>query len=522
MNEGMYHYRYLPDFCRFLLEERLDDFCLEQLRISRQLDLPILRRLQHFSDEQLLEISRGSMTEYLTYLSGNKAAELIKVVLDRWLKDQLEVIGKFELEAADITLITHIRNKSFRNFVLHYTSDVQQALHIIDELDQFFTMSITTYMDTYIILLKEELERHEKDLLEAQRIAHIGSFEWDLQGDRSTHSPELRRIFELGEGASGLAAFMEYVHPHDREILKNSISQALQEGIFECEYRYLKDGKTKYIWSKGKAVVEDGSTRLLGTVQDITERKLTEQRIIEKTQALERSNESLQQFAYVASHDLKEPLRKIATFTDMALMQEKELSAITRRNLEKVHLSASRMRQMIDGIMAYSTLTHWEGQVDYPLDELVKEATEILEQGIEEKNAVIHYGGLPEVRVVPSQFRQLFQNFIANSLKFSRPGVPPEITITHQWLVAGDPRTQSLIPAHRYLLVSVKDNGIGFNVEFVNKVFDLYSRLHNRADYEGSGLGLAIAKRIIDNHGGHITATAEEGKGACFSFIIPQ
>lgn len=522
MYAGMCDFKALPGFSRFLLESHLDAFSAEQLRLSRRMDLPLLRRLQHLDDNLLIQITRTSMIEYLQYLGENKALEQIEISLDRWVRDQLEVIGKFELQAEDISMVNHVRAVAFRNFIPQYTEDPKQILELIDELDRFFTASTTASMNTYIMLLKEQIEKHERELLEAQRIAHIGSFEWHMEEQKANSSPELRQIFELGEEQGGFEKFLEYVHPDDRARFQESLSNAIREGHFESEYRYCRNGKTKYIWSRGITIQEGNSFKLVGTVQDITERKIAEQELVEKTHALERSNESLQQFAYVASHDLKEPLRKIATFTDMVLAQEGSLSPDSRRGLEKAHLSATRMRQMIDGIMAYSTLTQWEERVDYQMDELVKEAAEILEQSMEDKKAVIHHGGLPLIHVVPSQFRQLFQNLISNSLKFSHAGVSPQITITHKWLTPGDPRTEQLIPADRYLEVSVKDNGIGFNVEFVNKIFDLYSRLHSKSEYEGSGLGLAIAKRIIDNHNGIIRATSEEGSGACFSFVIPQ
>lgn len=522
MYAGMCDFKALPGLCRFLLESHLDAFSAEQLRLSRQMDLPLLRRLQHLNDDLLIQITRTSMVEYLQYLSENKALEQIEISLDRWVRDQLEVIGKFELQAEDISMVNHVRAVAFRNFISKYTRDPGQILELIDELDRYFTASTTASMNTYIVLLKEQIEKHERELLEAQRIAHIGSFEWNLDENKAHNSPEIRQILELDDEEGGFEKFLEYVHPDDRARLQEGLSGAKKEGHFDCEYRYCRNGRMKYIWSRGIIIPEGDHLKLVGTVQDITERKIAEQALVEKTHALERSNESLQQFAYVASHDLKEPLRKIATFTDMVLTEEEGLSPDSRRGLEKAHLSATRMRQMIDGIMAYSTLTQWEERADYQMDDLVKEAVEILEQSIEDKKAVISYGGLPRVHVVPSQFRQLFQNLISNSLKFSHPGVSPEITITHKILTRDDPRTAQLIKADRYLEVSVKDNGIGFNVEFVNKIFDLYSRLHSRSEYEGSGLGLAIAKRIIDNHNGIIRATSEEGSGACFSFVIPQ
>ena len=521
MHNDISHYKYLPAFSEFLLNERLDPFVKVQLEIAYEVDLPIMKKLVHFSEEQLLEISRISMVEYLGYLAKNQARVQIETSLEKWIKDELELIGKFELLAEDITLINFVRFKAFRRFIPEFTKDQFITLELIDELDSFITSSTTSATDTYIDLLKDQIAKHENELLEAQKMAHIGNFEWVLNG-QSSGSPEIYRIFEMEKG-TGFETFMQYVHPEDREHVEQLIQQAFKNGKFESEYRYIKNGKTKNIWSKGKVFFNNSlPIKMVGTVQDITEQKKAERALQEKTVALERSNESLQQFAYVASHDLKEPVRKIATFTDLVLNRESSLSDSARTSLQKVYHSAVRMRQMIDDIMAYSTLMQWEDKIEYSLNDVVKEAVEILEQALEDKNARIEFSQLPTVCMVPAQFRQLFQNLISNSLKFSKPDVPPVITISYQWLQKDQVNEPSILEANKYISITVTDNGIGFEQEASEKIFLLFSRLHAKTEYEGSGLGLAIAKRIIDNHNGVIHAKGEKGNGASFQFIIPQ
>ena len=177
---------------------------------------------------------------------------------------------------------------------------------------------------------------------------------------------------------------------------------------------------------------------------------------------------------------------------------------------------------MIDDIMAYSTLMQWEEKIEYSLEDIIKEAMEILEQALEDKSARIDYSNLPVICVVPAQFRQLFQNLISNSLKFSTPQVAPVIQIAYQWLQKDQVNEPSILNANKYISITVTDNGIGFEQEAAEKIFLLFSRLHDKTEYEGSGLGLAIAKRIIDNHNGVIHAKGEKGKGASFQIIIPQ
>ena len=522
MYQGMYAYSYLPRYATYLLEQQLEPFIEEQLYIARAVNLPILKRLSHLTDEQLLTISKTSMTEFLGYLAQNKGKEQIETSLKLWVTDQLEVIGKFELLAEDITLINYVRSRSFRKFIPAYTSDMDLALHLIEEIDSFFMSSVTSATDTYISILKEVITKNEQELLEAQEIAHIGSFEWDLTGKKTKSSPEIYRIFGMEVGTR-YHTFMEYVHPDDKAMVEEKISNALKEGSYDCEYRYTKDGTLKYIWAKGVIHFEgDKPIKMVGTVQDITERKKAEGELLQKTIALERSNQSLQQFAYVASHDLKEPVRKVATLADIIMIREQELSERSKTDLKKIHSSALRMRRMIDDIMAYSSLTHVQSKEEYSLQQVLTDVLEVLEQAIEEKGATVESDPLPVILMQPSQMRQLFQNLIGNALKFSHTDRPPKIEVRCTWLTGREVAPYQLPPALKYLQVSVQDNGIGFNVQHAEKIFTLFSRLHGRSDYEGSGIGLAIARKIIDNHEGTIFASAKEGAGSTFTFILPQ
>ncbi|MEI6948132.1 ATP-binding protein [Paraflavisolibacter sp. H34] len=517
-----HEYKFLPAYCRYLLEQRLDAFSRQQLVLAREAGLPALRLLTRLSDEQLVELTKTSMREYLEMLSRDQATELIALSLERWKADQLEIIGKFDLVAEDIYLLNYIRGRAFHLFIPEFTTDLATALDLVDELDSFLTGSTTAAANTYIQLLKDHIARNEAELLEAQQIAHMGSFELDLRTGKSRNSPEIYRIYEIEPGL-GMDNFMKFVHAQDREKVEQSMAGALETGAYESEFRFIKDGKVKYIWSQGIAVYEDGRpVTIRGTIQDITPRKKAELELLEKTLALERSNESLEQFAFVASHDLKEPLRKIATFTDMVLVREAGLSEASRRLLEKAHQAAVQNGRMIDDILAYSTLIQWEERQRTPLTDIIREVLEVLELAVEEKKATISFDDLPAARVVPAQFRKLFQNLLANALKFSRPEVPPRISITHSWLTSGEVKLHSLPPADRYLQLCVADNGIGFHPEAGEKIFGLFSRLHSKKEYEGSGLGLAIAKRIVHNHSGMILARSREGEGATFTIILPQ
>lgn len=514
-------FTYLPLYSRYILDHQLEEFAEEQYELAIALDLPLLKHLKQFDRQQLIEIYKASMTEYLQYLSENKGNDLTELSMIRWEANQLGVIGKFELVAEDITLLNYLRGKAFRKFIPFFTTELDVVLTLVDEVDTFLTVATTTATNTYIGILKEHITQNEKDLLEAQKIALIGSFEWDVIANTSKNSPELNRIYEIEPGTNP-EKFYDCIHKDDLQRINENISRAFEQGSYEHEFRFVKGGQTKYIYSKGVVIYENNKPRkIIGTVQDITGLKQIEKELLEKTVALERSNESLQQFAQVASHDLKEPVRKISLMTDQVIRREKNVSDNTRNILQKMQKSSLRMIQMIDDIMNYSTVTQWEEKSMVDLKEIVREAMDFLEQTIEDKNAIIHVDNFPTVEVIRSQLRQLFQNLIANAIKFSKAGSPPEIFITYQWLSASQVEKEHIAVADKYLQVMVKDNGIGFDQEFSKQIFRLFTKLHNKSVYEGSGIGLAIVKRIIDHHGGVIYATSSEGEGATFTFIIP-
>jgi two-component system CheB/CheR fusion protein len=270
------------------------------------------------------------------------------------------------------------------------------------------------------------------------------------------------------------------------------------------------------------------------TYTDITKRKkdadiiarnyedleITSQKLSESNMQLERSNFDLLQFASVASHDLKEPLRKIQAFGN--LLQSKingKLSETETGYFDKMINASNRMQYLIDDVLTLSKLSN-NGIVKESTDlkALVKEICSDLEVSIRDKKAVIRIGNLPHIDAVPGQMRQVFQNLISNALKFAGPN-PPVISI-EQKTVSQDYVEMLGISPETFTCVEVSDNGIGFENEYSEKIFGIFQRLHGR-NFEGTGIGLAIARKIVENHGGYIFARGEVNKGATFQVILP-
>jgi signal transduction histidine kinase len=258
---------------------------------------------------------------------------------------------------------------------------------------------------------------------------------------------------------------------------------------------------------------------------EIETRRAAEAEAQHVAEELQRSNRELEQFASVASHDLQEPLRKIQAFGDRLNTHARDqLGEKGRDYLERIMHAASRMRHLIDDLLAFSrvaTKTQPFRPVD--LNEVIREVLGDLESRLQQTGGTVEVEPLAAVSADPLQMRQLFQNLIGNALKFQRPGVPPVVEIRGKMEAAADsapPGDGEGNPGLR-LRVTVRDNGIGFDAAYRERIFELFQRLHGRNEYEGTGIGLAICKKIVDRHGGTITADATPNKGATFSLTLP-
>jgi light-regulated signal transduction histidine kinase (bacteriophytochrome) len=245
-------------------------------------------------------------------------------------------------------------------------------------------------------------------------------------------------------------------------------------------------------------------------IHDISERIRAKEELERTAAELRRSNEELEQFAYIASHDLQEPLRMVASYTQLLERRyAAQLDDVAREFIGYAVDGAKRMQQFISGLLRYSRVgTEARPLEDVNLDEAFAAAIANLRIAIEESGAKVESQPLPVVRGDPRQLIQLFQNLIGNALKFRKPGQPPLVEVR-----AG--------PDGDFWRFSVRDNGIGLDPRFSDRIFTIFQRLHTRDEYEGTGLGLAICKKIVERHGGRIWVESREGEGAAFFFTLP-
>jgi PAS domain S-box-containing protein len=294
----------------------------------------------------------------------------------------------------------------------------------------------------------------------------------------------------------------------------------------EVQYNSREGGR----WYDVSSVKQDDGVLVM--YLNMTDRKQAEQYIQQQTDELQRSNvelrqsnENLQQFAQVASHDLQEPLRRIQAFSDILQNQfEDNLSDGERDMIRRIQKSAGRMQHLIKDLLVYSRLaTHRDPFEPIPLDQVLADVRNDLEMVISEKQARIQIGQLPTVLGNDSRLRQLFQNLIANALKFQQPGQQPVIDIEARLAQPAELPDRLREPDGRHFwLVTVADNGLGFDEKYKGRIFTPFQRLHDGAAYSGTGIGLAICYRVTESHGGAIDVSSQPDKGATFKVFLPM
>jgi PAS domain S-box-containing protein len=307
---------------------------------------------------------------------------------------------------------------------------------------------------------------------------------------------------------------------------EQQLERAANHGKAVYEGWRLRKDKTPFWGSIVLTALHDDNGNVIAfskVTRDLTERKNAEDILRAKNSELENLNQELASFAYVASHDLQEPLRKIQTF--LSRIEEMEKDKLSERSADffkRIQSASARMQTLIEDLLSYSRTTTDKRQPErVDLNELLWSVTKEMTDSIAEKKATIQINSLPVISGIPFQLNQLFTNLFSNALKFSKNNVPPLIVVSAETIMAKEANAHGLIPGKNYEHVIVKDNGIGFESVYNKKVFEIFQRLHGRAEYSGTGIGLAICKKIVDNHEGVIYAEGEKDIGATFHIFLP-
>ena len=354
----------------------------------------------------------------------------------------------------------------------------------------------------------EALSANEQRLRWALRGSGGGAWEWDVRRNQVWWSPEMFELWGVEPGTRMQSDnSLALVHEQDREGLRRTIKESMRRcSEFRCEFRirHAARGERWMAAYGGPMCDESGrATRLLGITLDITDRRLVQV-------ALERSNQELEQFAYVASHDLQEPLRAVVGF--LQLIQNRygdQIDEKGRHYIERSVKAGHRMQILIRELLTLSRV-HTKGAAfeERDLNRIVRDSLENLQSIIQEKHAAVTCAVLPSLAIDANQIQRLFQNLIMNALRYNE-SLQPVIEI-------------GFIERDRDIHFYIKDNGIGIAPQFHQRIFVVFQRLHTDREYPGTGLGLALCKKIVERHGGTIWVESQPLKGSTFYFALPK
>lgn len=372
---------------------------------------------------------------------------------------------------------------------------------------------------TDLVLAKQLTEQAEEKLRLALSAGELGTYVSNLSTNEVVTSDSFNSIWGT-KGSLTRNDIISRIYPEDLPIREEAHTKAAASGIVCYEVRILKGKSLRWVRVKGKILKDDNGTpvSLMGVVQDITEQKEfseeLQKQVTERTSELKKSNDDLMQFANIVSHDLKEPVRKINIFNNLLKNELGDLvKDKNRAYFDKVQHSTQRMTSIIEGVLSYSTLNKKGHPVEaIELNDIIENIKTDLELVIQEKKAILIKDEMPEIDGAPILIHQLFYNLIHNALKFSREHKPPRVIISC---------TVITIENAEFARIVIKDNGIGFDPIYAQRIFNAFERLNSKDKYEGSGLGLSLCKKIVERHQGTIEAAGDVSEGAEFIVCLP-
>jgi two-component system CheB/CheR fusion protein len=388
------------------------------------------------------------------------------------------------------------------------------------------------------VIAKKKIEESEKKFKQLAELLPQKVWTADAEGNKTYFNKTLLDYAGMSHEELNGDKWKQMIHPDDWEQDEIKWKKSIKTGkIYQSESRFLsKDGE--YLWHLTTAVpLKDEQGKILlwiGSKTEIEKQRKQKEKLEEAVEGrtselklaneeLKKMNKELEAFTYVSSHDLQEPLRKIQTLSDRILEKENQnLSDNGKNYFRLMQNSAQRMQTLIQDLLAFSRLNMADRKFENTdLNIIIEDVKNEFKEAIAEKHAIITVKEICNVKIIPFQFRQLMHNIISNALKFSNPKIPPHITIKSVNIKYTKINIANLTPNKEYCHITISDNGIGFEKEFAEKIFEVFQKLHAKDEYAGTGIGLAIVKKIVENHNGIISATSKINIGTTFDIYIP-
>lgn len=443
-----------------------------------------------------------------------------------------EKVHPEDLEETHKSLEGHLSDKKkkkwrkkyrFKNIKGEYIHIIENGYIIRDNAGVAYRMIGVLRNVTDLLEYEKELFMSNERFKYLTQATSDAIWDWDLEKNEIYWGEGFETLFgyKLSDLTTNIKMWLNNIHPDDREVVNASLKNAIagSELKWEAEYRFAKEnGEYKYVFDRGYIVRDQSgkAIRAVGALQDISKSKEYEsslqslnEDLKNHAKELEISNAELEQFAYVASHDLQEPLRMVTSFlTQLEKKYSEQLDEKAHTYINFAVDGAKRMRSIILDLLEFSRVGRSEDKQELiDVNELISEVKFLYRKEIEDSDAVIFAEALPKIVAPKSPVRQVFQNLISNAIKYRKSSVPPEIEIKVE-------------ESQKYYVFSIKDNGIGIDPEYFDKIFIIFQRLHQREKYSGTGMGLAVTKKIIENLGGKIWLESKQDEGSIFYFSI--
>ena len=434
----------------------------------------------------------------------------------------------FKANESPLTVLRNgVSETIFVNFIYQPIHNAVQQIEAI--------ISIATEVTEQVLIRKKIEESEERFRMLTQTLPQL-VWVTDAEGKAEFTSNRWKEYSGIEPATE--KEWKAIVHPDDYENINDAFLKCLSNGNIYTHDVRLKNKEGIYRWHTVVGVpvlsTENKIIKWVGSFTDTHQDKLftqeLEQQVIQRTKELEisnveliRKNKELESFAYISSHDLQEPLRKIQTYSSVLLDTEVNNISLKGKGIfNRILSSANRMQTLIQDLLIYSKTNVIDRKFEnINFHTLINEVLDDLSEEISKKSAIIELGNSVFINIIPFQFRQLLQNLISNAIKFTLPTTIPHIKIESKIAKGNTLNNELLIPEKNYCYITITDNGIGFEQQYSEKIFDIFQRLHGKNEYVGTGIGLSIVKKILDNHGGFITAKGELNKGSTFNIFIP-
>jgi signal transduction histidine kinase len=449
------------------------------------------------------------LSKYLTDIIVKPIRQIQKIIYDlgRGVANKVDHKGNANEIGEMVIAVNQLSDK------LRYTADFAQKTGERKFDEPFQPLSEEDSLGKALVLMRDNLKSVDESLNLAQHIAKLGSWEFSFETGKTFCSDELFRIFEMTPSPFfDYDIFLNRMHPDDCSMIRQLVQTSLQSGepfSLQCKIACEANAVKTLFLQTNLTKNENGKViKLYGIVQDITEQKKSEQQLEAKNNELQLKNRELEQFAYVTSHDLQEPLRTISSFVEQ--FQKTYTERLDEKGLKFLHYitqATDRMRTLIKDLLDYSRIGRKQELASVDCNKIVSTVLDDLDSAIKEAGAEIKTGELPMISGYKTELKQLFQNLIINAIKFRKKEVHPEIEIASY-------------PVNGGYEFMIKDNGIGIPAEHSERIFIIFQRLHTRTEYEGSGIGLSHCKKIVELHGGKIWVKSKPGEGSTFHFTI--